>query len=167
MSTDNYNIEAKYYVNEYYRQLDDHLIDKLWCLFEKICGYWKLTDDTSLWKSSFLVFISNRIETDLRYLAEYVNFGEVMDELKGELGEDPAYVRLFTDKLATIIPATTKLARARQLVSNEFIALALSLGGFRTFGRDDIPDGMPLNYQGYIGGMNREGNITYRTYNDE
>jgi hypothetical protein len=158
-----YNLEAKYFLQENLRKLDDAVLDKLWQLYAEICKFWETVEDPADMKADFLVFISNRIETDLRYLIEYVNYAEVIDELIKEFGAETAFKKLFTDTQANITPAFTNMARAKQLVVNEFIALNLALGGFRTFGDPSVPQGVPLNYPGYIGGMNRKGNIPYRT----
>jgi len=60
-----------------------------------------------------------------------------------------AYPRLFTDTQANITPAISKLAKAKQLVVNEFIALNLALGGFKAFGDSTVIDGVPLNYPAF------------------
>ncbi|MBC9909758.1 hypothetical protein [Chitinophaga varians] len=161
-----YNLEARYFVLENLRKLDDMLLDTLWQLFTQICKFWQTTDKPEAMKSDFLIFISNRIEIDVRYLAEYVNYGEVIRELTDELGEAAAFRRLFTDTAANITPAFTNLARAKQLVVNELIALNLALGGFKTFGDPTVAQGVPLNYPGYIGGMNLRDNTPYRTIAD-
>ncbi|RBL89740.1 hypothetical protein [Chitinophaga flava] len=157
-----YNLEARYFVLENLRKLDDTLLDTLWQLFVRICKFWQTTETPEAMKSDFLIFISNRIEMDIRYLAEYVNYGDVIQELTDELGEEAAFQKLFTDAAANITPAFTNLARAKQLVVNELIALNLSLGGFKTFGNPAIAQGVPINYPGYIGGMNRRDHTPYR-----
>jgi hypothetical protein len=159
-----YNLEARFFLEENHRKLDDALINQLWKLFVKICEFWQTTDEPSRMKSNFLVFISNRIEVDPRYLIEYNNYVDVIEELTTELGEEEGYKKLFTDPLANIIPPITKLGRARQFVSNEFIGLNLALGGFKSFGNPDEVAGFPLNYPGYISGMNLENSTPYRKY---
>lgn len=158
-----YSLNAKYLILENLRRLDDSLVEKLWQLFIQISQFWQTVNQPDSMKSDFLIFISNRIEIDVRYLAEYVNYGEVIDELIQELGEEAAFERLFTDAQANITPAYSNLARAKQLVVNELIALNLSLGGFATFGDPSVSDGIPLNYPGFIGGMNRPDHTPYRT----
>jgi hypothetical protein len=160
-----YNLEAKYFVRENLRKLDDPLIDTLWQLYAQICKFWQTTSNPEPMKPDFLIFISNRIEVDVRYLAEYVNYGDVIKELTLELGEEQAFVKLFTGQEANITPAFSNISRAKQFVVNELIALDLSLGGFRTFGDPAVRDGVPLNYPGYIGGMNKKDNPPYRTKN--
>lgn len=100
-------------------------------------------------KSNLIVLLSNRIEIDYNYLAEYSNTINVIEEPTNELGDKDTYIKLLTDPSANISPPTNRLSRARQLVSNEFISLCLSLGGFKHFGSK-------LNYQGYFGGANTE-----------
>jgi hypothetical protein len=155
-----YNLEARYLIQNDLRQLDDASIDILWKLFVKIGDFWGNGGDPQLMKSNFLVFLSNRIENDYNYLSDYVNACDVIGELCEELGEEEGYKKLFTDPLANISPPVTKLARARQMVSNEFIKLQLALGGFKAFGS-------PLNYPGYFGGVNIEGRTPYRIYKQE
>lgn len=152
-----YNLEARLIIQHDLRQLDDELIDSLWGIFVKIGEVWESGIDPAPMRSNFLVFISNRLEIDYNYLAEYINAREVIDELRAELGDEKAYRKLFTDPLANINPPVSRIARVRQRVSNEFAALWLALGGFKVFGS-------PLNYPGYIGGANLEGATPYRTY---
>jgi len=146
------------------RDLDDSLMDLLWQLNVRISEFWKTTDDPSHMKSALLTFISNRMEVDIRYLTEYVNYGDVIRELIAERGEDEAYHTLFTDPSGNITPPFTNFARAKQFVVNEFIYLNLSLGGFKTFGDPTVTDGVPLNYPGYIGGLDKPQHVPYRTY---
>lgn len=154
-----YNIDAKYMVANSLNELNEDAIEKLWKLFKSIDKFWGSDKNIDRMKSNFIVFLSNRIEIDYNYLAEYSNAIQVIEELISELGNEEAYIKLLTDPAANISPPTTRLARARQLVSNEFISLYLSLGGFKHFGSK-------LNYQGYFGGTNREKVIPYRTNND-
>lgn len=154
-----YNIDAKYMVANSLNELNEDAIEKLWKLFQSIEKFWGSDENIDRMKSNFIVFLSNRIEIDFNYLAEYSNAINVIEELTNELGDKDAYIKLLTDPSANISPPTTRLARARQLVSNEFISLYLSLGGFKHFGSK-------LNYQGYFGGTNTEKVIPYRTNND-
>jgi hypothetical protein len=151
-----YNIDAKFMINNSLQELNEDAIEKLWKLFQSIAKFWGTEENIDKMKSNFIVFLSNRIEIDYNYLVEYTNAILVIDELKEELGEKDAFIKLLTDPQANIAPPTTKLARARQLVSNEFISLYLSLGGFKHFGSN-------LNYPGYFGGTNKKETTPYRT----
>lgn len=158
-----YHLEAKYLVSENLHKLDNLMRGKLWQLYCNICEFWQTTDDPSFMRSDLFVFISNRIESNTKYMAEYANYIEVIDELIEESGDKQAYVKLFTDPLGNITPPVSKLARAKQFVVNEFISLNLALGGFKTFGNPNVADGILLNYPGFIGGMNRPDHTPYRT----
>ena len=152
-----YNLEARYLLQHDLRALDDLLIDRLWEIFIEIGRFWAPSVATAPMKSNFLVFISNRIEIDYNYVADYRSAVEVMIELVKTHGRDEGVKRLLTDAAGTVFPPLTRLARSRQFVVNEFIHLFLALGGFKDFGS-------PVNYPGYIGGTNRPGHTPYRTY---
>ncbi|NQY38288.1 MAG: hypothetical protein HRT37_25805 [Alteromonadaceae bacterium] len=102
-------------------------------------------------------FMNNRITFDLSYLADYQNASAVIEELiaNNKGNENEAYEFLFTDTTANISPPATRLSRARQKVSNEFVSLALILGGFEAYGAK--------NYIGYFGGSNIKGKTPYRS----
>lgn len=155
-----YNIDAKYLITNSLNELNTDAIEQLWQLFVSIENYWGMGENIDHMRSNFIIFLSNRIEIDFNYLAEYTNAINVIEELKSELGSPTAYVKLLTDPAANIAPPTTRLARARQLVSNEFIILYLSLGGFKHFGSI-------LNFPGYFGGTNKKEITPYRTNNDD
>ncbi len=157
-----YDLEAKYSLLHSINKLDAGVIDKLWNLYLKICMFWDNTPDPEPQKPDFMVFISNRIEIDPRYVLEYLNYAEVITEMIGEMGEGPAFNKLFTDYEANLMPPVSKLARARQMVVNELIGLNLALGGFKGFGDSAVPGSFPVNYPGYIGGMNLPNNTPYR-----
>jgi hypothetical protein len=153
-----YNLEAHHHPYQHEEKLpDEKTMESMWNLFVEIGKFWKNNDHPEEMKSNFIVFISNRIQLDPNYVNEYKNAAEVIDELIEELGKREGYKKLFTDAQANISPPTTKLARARQLVSNEFVALQLALGGFKAFGGAE-------NYLGYIGGANIKGQTPYRKY---
>ena len=107
-------------------------------------------------KSNFLVFGSNRIALNPNYLAKYRSAAAVIAELFAELGEAGAYEQLFTDAAASLSPPASKLARARQLVANEFVSLQMALGGFKAFGGAE-------NYFGYIDGPNTREQAEHET----
>jgi hypothetical protein len=129
----------------------------LWQLCVHIGKFWRNDSKPEAMRSNLVVFVENRIQLNPNYLDEYVNAVEVARELVAELGEEQGYRKLFTDPEANISPPTTRLARARQRVSNEFVTLQLALGGFKAFGG-------ATNYLGYIGGANIEGQTPYRPY---
>lgn len=158
-----YNLEAKYFLFEKLPGINDGLQEELWQLYIQICKFWQTTDHPERMKSDLFVFINNRIEIDNRYNFYYQVYTEVIAELKAKYGDEQAYVQLFTDPQGNITPPTTLLAYVKQFVVNEFISLNLSLGGFKTFGYANVPDGMPLNYPGYIGGINNLKNPPYRS----
>lgn len=152
-----YDLDARHHARQHQEAFPDAaVVDRLWSLFVAICSRWGQVENAPQMRSNFLVFIANRIKLDVGYLHEYENAAAVLDELVAELGDAQAHEKLLTDPMANIAPPTTRLARARQHVSNEFIALYLALGGFKTFGA--------ANYLGYIGGANVPGQLPYRPY---
>jgi hypothetical protein len=151
-----YDLEARHHALPHQEPFpDQRTLDRLWSLFVAIGRHWQNDTQPERMRSNWLVFIANRIRVDPRYAGEYTNAAAVLDELIAELGEPAAYDKLFTDPAANTAPPTTRLARARQKVSNEFIALQLALGGFKAWGA--------LNYLGYIAGANVPGQPPYRT----
>ena len=136
-------------------------------LFTQIGIFWKNTPqqkdaatgkmiDLDL-KSEVYAFMMNRIELNSFYAMEYLNAKEVLDEFKANASSvDEAYAAFFTDPNGTQNPPKSRLSHARQYVSNELIALQLTLGGFAAFGAK--------NYPGFIGGAYIEGKpAPYRT----
>jgi hypothetical protein len=136
---------------------DPPTMEGLWSLFVQIGKFWRNDAEPRAMRSRLVVFIENRIQLDPNYLDEYTNAVEVIEELVAELGEQGGYRKLFTDPEANLSPPATRLARARQRVSNEFVALQLALGGFKALGGAE-------NYLGYIAGPNIEGQTPYRPY---
>lgn len=131
------------------------LFNDMWELFVQIGKFWGKGEVQENFKPDLLVFMNNRIAIDPSYLFDYKNASEVIKELIYELGEEKGYESLFTDKSILDDPPSTLKARARQKVSNEFIVLYISLGGFKDFGAK--------NSLGYIGGANIKGKTPYRT----
>jgi len=152
-----YDLEARYLIQNDLRQLDNALIDELWKLFLNIARFWGNSEKSADMKNNFLIFISNRLQTDYNYLTDYVNAVAVVKELDGVYGAGKGYEKLLTGPFANVNPPQSRLARARQRVANEFIKLQLALGGFKRFGSDK-------NYPGYICGPNLPDNTPYRTY---
>lgn len=138
--------------------LDQETLDTLWTLFEQIGVFWRNVEDSAPMKSRWLTFLANRIRSNPTYAYEYRRGAALMRRIVADLGEG-AYPYLFTSSVAMISPPSTPLARLRQLVSNEFIELQLSLGGFASFGAK--------NYPGYFGGAHIPGQLVpYRTKQD-
>ncbi|MDG1332819.1 MAG: hypothetical protein P8P74_10835 [Crocinitomicaceae bacterium] len=131
------------------------IFNDMWELFVQIGKFWGKTEVVEDLRTDLLVFMNNRIAMDPSYLYDYKNASEVIKELIYEMGEEKGYESLFTDKSILDDPPTTLKARARQKVSNEFIVLYLSLGGFKDYGAE--------NSLGYIGGANIKGKTPYRT----
>lgn len=156
---EDYNIEKKNSINVDALSLQVDTIEILWALFEKIANYWNSNDDVEAMKSSFLIFISNRISIDLNYASYYSNTPKVITELTKEYKDDEvkALEFLLTNSFINISLPTTPISQTRQYVTNEFITLYLSLGGFKTFGSNK-------NYPGFFGGANTEDYIPYRIY---
>lgn len=139
--------------------IESLVFESMWELFTRIGVHWRNMDDSSPFKSRLYGFMLNRIKLDPLYDQYYTSTCTVIDELKESLGEDQAYIFLFTNEEANIPPPETLIAIARQKVANEFMALQLSLGGFSGFGA--------RNYNGYIGGANIPGHrAPYRTFED-
>lgn len=131
------------------------LFNDMWELFVQIGKFWGKSEMDGDFKSDLLVFMNNRIAMDPSYLYDYRNAAEVIKELIYELGVEKGYESLLTDKSILDDPPTTLKARARQKVSNEFIVLYLSVGGFKDYGAK--------NSLGYIAGANIKGKTPYRT----
>lgn len=132
----------------------------LWMLFQAIGYCWntpnKYHPDSSTLKSSWLEFIEAKTNSDPSYIAEYSNAVLVIDELK-EINGEEAYEILFLEyKIPEIdigtnpnkprmMPLiTTRIAHTKKFVIDEFIRVAITAGGFKSFGGK--------NYKGYIGG---------------
>lgn len=158
MAQKEYEKRVDHLSNEEDLVISDELFESMWELFEQIGKHWKTGDLPELKdaQSNLLVFMNNRIRLNPGYIHEYQNAAAVIAELTEELGKDKGYEKLFTDPFANQPNPVTRLARARRLVSNEFVLLQLALGGFKAFGAE--------NYLGYFGGANIKGNTPYRTF---
>lgn len=159
----NYNLEARFPLREDSDLLENSLSESMWEIFVAVGKFWSDKVPVAPMKSNFLVFLSNRIKANPNYLGEYRNAADVMSELTAELGATEGIKKLLADSAANISPPTTRLARARQLVSNEFVVLFLALGGFKEFGDGAVE----LNHPGYFGGANLQNLAPYRTYKDK
>ena len=134
--------------------LSSQTVDTLWDIFIAIGEQWALKDEASSYRLRFQTFLENRIDVSPVYRAYYIDGAAFVADLIVELGRTPAYARLFAQKPRVAqsgIPAT-RLEAVQRYVANEFIALRLALGGFKSFGS--------INYRGYFGGANIEGEPT-------
>lgn len=137
------------------------LFEAMYKLFEQIGIFWNNTPEKSDLRTELYTFMMNRIELNSFYIMEYENAKEVLDEFiaiakKNGKSEEDAYAQFFTDPDGLINPPNSRLAHARQNVSNEFISFQLTVGGFESFGAK--------NYPGFIGGAYVEGEqAPYRT----
>ncbi len=136
-------------------ELDPETVELLWQLFVKICDRWGNVPDSGTMKTRFLRFLSNRIKMNPAYLDHYRKAVKEIERLKQDTQIPDAYEHLFTNPEANNPPIQSSLQIARQLVSNEFISLQLSLGGFKEFTG-------AINYPGYIAGWNGDGPPPYR-----
>lgn len=130
--------------------LDPETLSAMWQLFVAIGEFWRNVDDPAPYQSRLFAFMLNRISLNPLYRDIYQMAARLMAGLIAERGASAAYEFLFTDTEANQSPPTTPLALTRQMVSNEFIALQLSLGGFKAFAQ-------AKNYPGYFGGANIPG----------
>ncbi|TBA52709.1 hypothetical protein [Rhizobium ruizarguesonis] len=134
--------------------LEHTTVDTLWDVFVAIGEQWALEDEPATYRLRFETFLENRINVSPIYRDYYIDGADFVADLITELGRGPAYNRLFTQKPRVAqsgIPAT-RLEAVQRYVANEFISLRLALGGFKAFGA--------INYRGYIGGANIEGEPT-------
>jgi hypothetical protein len=136
-------------VNETASPLDAETREAMWQLFVQIGRFWGNVPDPEPMRSRLHVFLDNRIEVNPLYREFYRMAREVIRGLVEVHGEQKGYEVLFTDPVGLATPPTTALQYTRQFVSNELIALQLSLGGFLAWGA--------TNYPGYFGGANVPG----------
>ena len=151
-----YDLPSKNFAGLEDKALDMQTVEDMWQLFVAICARWQNVSEPLAMKTRFLGFLSNRIELHPEYLSHYRTAAAVIAELRGVHGER-TYEFVFTNPEANNAPPQTPLQITRQLVSNEFIALQLSLGGFKEFTG-------AINYPGYIAGWNGDGPAPYRSY---
>lgn len=125
-----YDMPSKHFAGFAEEQLDAETVESMWQLFIAICVRWQNVAEPLTMKTRFLGFLSNRIELHPEYVSHYRTAAAVITELREVHGEG-AYEFLFTNPEANSTPPQTPRQITRQLVSNEFIALQLSLGGFK------------------------------------
>lgn len=155
-----YSLPSKQLAGLEESRLDEVLVGKLWEIFLAICKHWQNVADPETMKTRFLGFLSNRIELHPEYLSHYRTAVEEIDRLAAGSDRERAHLTLLTDPGLAKGAPDTGLKIARQKVSNEFISLQLSLGGFKSFVN-------AINYPGYISGWNGDGPAPYRTYEDK
>lgn len=124
----------------------DKTFAAMWEMFVHIGKFWQNMEEPTPYKSLLYNFMLNRINLRPIYRDYYIIAERTMKNLIDKNGgdKDQAYKYLFTDQDAAQMPPRTSIALTRQVVANEFMALQLSLGGFKEFGAK--------NYCGYIGG---------------
>jgi hypothetical protein len=125
--------------------------EAMWSLFLAIGKFWKIEEDPTLYRSRFESFVQNRIALNPLYVRFYSSTTNLIADLVARTGgEEAAYDDLFTQKDRRSPPAPPETERefVQSYVVNEFIAVRLALGSFRTFGA--------TNYCGYFGGANIE-----------
>ena len=125
----------------------------LWRIFQAIGRVWDdlhpaATDSANL-KSSWLDFLEAKLNCEPRYVAEYSNAVQCVEELIELHGEEKAFTLLFLDSDIPEGLPLTRLAHAKKFVVNEFIRVNVVASGFKSFGR---PDHHGKNYKGYLGG---------------
>lgn len=136
---------------------DPQVFASMWNMFVHIGKFWQNMDDPEPYRQNLYTFMENRISLRPIYHEYYAMARRVTDELIASMGEDQAYAYLFTDAGAAQQPPETPLAVTRQKVANEFMALQLSVGGFKVWGATNLPS--------YIGGANIPGQpAPYRTF---
>jgi hypothetical protein len=151
---------AKHPISTELSTLSNKIFAAMWEIFVHIGKFWQNMEDPTPYKSLLYSFMLNRINRHPIYQEYYVLAEKAMAELIAEKGKDKAYEYLFTDKDAANTPPETIIALTRQVVANEFMALQLSLGGFKAFGAK--------NYCGYIGGAYIPGKpAPYRTFESQ
>ncbi len=140
--------------------LEPDVFDTLYELFEHIGRYWHNAEDSRNYQSELYIFIQNRINLYPIYQEYYRISSLTLRQLIEENGKEEAYQIVFTDPFANTPPVDSNLSIVRQKVSNEFVSLQLSLGGFKAFGAK--------NYPGFIGGAYIPGKpAPYRTKGGE
>jgi len=146
---------AKHPLSDSAPEISSELFEQMWTLFSSISDYWKITNDTAQ-RTQLLNFMINRVKLNPLYIDYYITAAKVLRDLTDRVGSN-AYHELFTNTIAAQEkPPQTPMGITRQRVSNEFIALQIALGGFKTFGA--------LNYPGFICGPNIDGaEPPYRT----
>ncbi|HBB33506.1 MAG TPA: hypothetical protein DDZ80_14935 [Cyanobacteria bacterium UBA8803] len=157
-----YQQNAKHPLSNELQPLSDETFATMWQIFVHIGKFWQNMEDPTPYKAVLYSFMLNRINLRPIYREYYSIAQKAIKDLIAEKGndEDKAYEYLFTDKDLTKTPPETLIALTRQVVANEFIALQLSLGGFKKFGAK--------NYCGYIGGAYIPGQpAPYRTFESQ
>lgn len=155
-----YESRTRHPINDAAHPLDDETREAMWQLFVQIGRFWGNVANPEPMRSRVYVFLDNRIEVNPLYREFYRIARDVIRELVAVHGEEKAYEILFTAPGGLTSPPVTAFQYTRQFVSNELIALQLSLGGFLAWGA--------TNYPGYFGGANVPGMpAPYRTLEEK
>jgi hypothetical protein len=152
-----YLTKARHALSPIAPPVPDHVEAAMWALFVAIGAFWTLGDDPAPYRLRFRAFMANRIDLNPLYHQFYSTSQVFIEQLIAAKGADSAYAQVFTQKSRDLSPKVpySELEIVQQYVANEFIALRLALGGFRTFGA--------TNYCGYFGGANIAGEpVPYR-----
>jgi hypothetical protein len=155
-----YQSKAQHPLSDKQYPLPDSVGDAMWELFVAIGKHWGTVTEPGPYRSRLESFMENRIALMPLYADYYAIARRVIDDLLKKHGgvATAAYEELFTSKEAAKQPPTTPLALTRQAVANEFVSLHVALGGFQTYGAQNVP--------GYFGGANVPGRpAPYRTMN--
>ncbi len=125
--------------------IDEQLIEDFWLLFKRTGERWKLWDSVSLNRTEFERIINAKTTQQPSYLTEYREAGQLLQDIGPEWRTGgPPIDQLFRIPANVYEFNKTRLGRAQQYVIEEFIALLVTYGGFRSFGY--------TSYRGYSGG---------------
>ena len=130
----------------------------LWSLWEAIGKYWQLGDDPEQYRSRLRTFMDNRVSINPLYQGYFDVARAVISALIDAHGSSKAFEVLFQMKTGSGVPQSP-LEATKRFVIDEFIAMRLAFGGFRSFGA--------TNSCGYFGGANiADEPVPYRTLKD-
>ena len=129
--------------------LKDDVDEAMWRLFKAIGDMWLFNDDPEPYRLRFRALMENRIAVDPLYAGYYAAAAAMIADLTAQKDANAAYMLIYFGENQGLTFDPNMLAAVQQNVSNELIAMRLSLGTFRQFGA--------LNYRGYFGGANLPG----------
>ena len=153
-----YQSRAVHLLTPLARDEDAGIDEALWTLWEAIGSHWQLNDDPNCYRSRLRTFMDNRINFNPLYQGYYDAAQAVISNLIHQHGRQRAFEILFETKTSSGVPQSP-LDATKRFVVDEFIAIRLALGGFRSFGA--------TNYCGYFGGANiADEPVPYRTLRD-
>ncbi len=148
---------ARHFLSDASPEIPRDIFDAMWKVFLAIGKKWGELPEQERHRTQLYNFMANRIKLNPLHASYYEVAKELIEEFTKQDGHDAPYAMLLDLEWPNDEnPPTTPLAVARQMVSNEFISLYLTLGGFKAYGAK--------NYLGYIGGPYKEGApVPYRT----